>query len=239
MTNTSERLIEKYNTYRRRPTAEDTVAQAMMFKSFHRTMESWLPESKENAILDIACGEGTFLLFLKEMGYSNLFGFDFSPENVEISHRLGLDFVQLQDAFKISTLYPSQSFDTIFLLDFLEHIPKQAAANFLEDVIKKLKPGGVIIIQTPNMGAIQGLYFRYNDLSHEFGLTEKTAVDLLLMNGFELNNIDVKPAWNATTTLGRLREIYTRLLHLLVYLSVDSSRPRIPTKNLLIRGLKL
>jgi 2-polyprenyl-3-methyl-5-hydroxy-6-metoxy-1,4-benzoquinol methylase len=236
MKNTSSQLIEKYNTYRRRPTAEDPVIRAVLFKSFQRTLGLWLPASKDNAILDIACGEGSFLLFLKERGYSNLSGFDFSPENVQICHRLGLEFVQLHDAFDISELYSSQFFDTIFLIDFLEHVPKQAAAGFLEKVTQKLKPGGAIILQTPNMGCIFGNYHRYNDLSHEFGLTEKTIIDLLLISGFDLKQIDIKPAWNATTTIGYLREIYMRVLHTLIYLSEDSSRPRIPTKNLLIRA---
>ena len=221
MKNTSSRLLEKYNSYRRRQTAEYPASRAVMFKSLRRTLGPWLPDANDSAILDIACGEGTLLLFLREAGYTNLFGFDFSPENVQIAHRLDLDFIELQDAFHIRDLYSPQTFDTIFLMDFLEHVPKEMAAPFLEDVTSKLKPGGIIILQTPNMGSIHGVYFRYNDLSHEFGFTESTIVDLLLMVGFDISCIEVKPSWNATTVLGRLREIYLRLLHFFVYLSED------------------
>lgn len=88
------------------------------------------------------------------------------------------------------------------------------------------------------MGSIAGLYNRYYDLSHEFGLTEKTAVDLLLVAGFEPQHLEIRPAWNATTPLGYAREAYLRLLHRLVFLTEGNGRPRIPTKNLLIRAMK-
>lgn len=238
MKHTTDRLLEKYNTYRRRPTAEDPRMREFMFKSFQRTLNPWLPSEKEAAILDIACGEGTLLLFLKESGYQSLHGFDYSPENVKICHHLGLNFVQEHDALDIRKLYPEKKFDLIFLMDFLEHIPKQQVAQFLEDVSKKLKSGSSIIIQTPNMGSLIGVFHRYNDLTHEFALTENTIFDLMLLAGFDLNNIEIRPAWNATTIRGRLREIYLRILHQLVFLAEDSNRPKIPTKNLLVRGIK-
>ncbi|MDQ4024894.1 MAG: hypothetical protein M3217_05305, partial [Actinomycetota bacterium] len=77
-------------------------------------------------------------------------------------------------------------------------------------------------------------YYRYYDLSHEFGLTEKSARDLFMTAGFGDADVEVSPAWNATTLLGYGREAYARLLHYAVFLADDSSRPRIPTKNLLI-----
>ena len=139
MKQTTDRLLEKYNTYRRRPTAEDPRMRETMFKSFQRTLKPWLPSENDAEILDIACGEGTLLLFLKEMGYSKLAGFDFSPENVEITHRLELNFVLQKDARKIQKLYSGKKFDLIFLMDFLEHLPKQDAASFLNDVCRKIE----------------------------------------------------------------------------------------------------
>lgn len=236
MTNTTERLLEKYNSYRRRKTVEDQKDRRIIFTSLERSLGDWLPKEKGCAILDIACGEGSLLLFLQEKGYSDLNGFDFSPENVEICHRLGLDFVQLNNAFFVDELYGEKKFDVIFLFDFLEHVQKERAADFLEKLRKKLNPGGQLIIQTPNMGSLVGLYHRYNDLSHEFALTEKTAIDLLMIAGFSVDKIEIKPSWNAATFKGRIREFYMRMLHKVIFFSEDSSRPTIPTKNLLLRG---
>lgn len=233
---TVERLYARYNTYSRRPTVQDALTRKVIFRAFERTLGPWLPTDRATPILDIGCGEGALLAFLREKGYVNLSGFDLSPENVAICHALGLDFVEQWDALRLAERYPPSSFGVIFVMDVLEHLPKQRAVDFLEQVRRCLQPGGAVIIQTPNMGSILGLYHRYYDLSHEFGLTEKSARDLLMVAGFHNENIEIRPAWNATTLLGYVREIYLSLLHKLVFLAEGANRPKIPTKNLLIRA---
>lgn len=205
---TVERLYARYNTYSRRTTVQDARTRKVIFRAFERTLGPWLPVDCVTPILDIGCGEGALLTFLRERGYINLSGFDLSPENVAICHALGLDFVEQWDALRLAERYPPGSFGVIFVMDVLEHLPKQRAVDFLEQVRQCLKPGGTVIIQTPNMGSILGLYRRYNDLSHEFGLTEKSARDLLMVAGFRNENIEIQPVWNATTLLGYMREIY-------------------------------
>ena len=233
---TVERLYARYNTYTRRPTVQDAQTRQVAFRALERTLGPWLPADRATPILDVGCGEGTLLAFLRERGYTNLAGFDLSPENVAICHALGLDFVELGDALCLAERYLPGSFAVIFVMDVLEHLPKQRAAGFLEQARRCLQPGGAVIIQTPNMGSVFGVYHRYNDLSHEFCLTEKTARDLLMIAGFRNEDIEIRPAWNATTPLGYAREFYLRLLNNFVFIAEGASRPRIPTKNLLIRA---
>ena len=234
---TTERLYERYNSYTRRPVVSDRNKRKRIFGSLQRVLGEVLPSELDAPILDAACGEGALLSFLKEAGYRNLHGFDLSPENVTLCHGLGLHFVDRFDALEVERFKPGFQFETIFALDFLEHVARQKAATLLDFFRRRLRPGGSLIIQTPNLGCLFGGFHRYNDLSHEFGLTEKSAIDLLLVAGFEAGCITVSPAWNATTMLGRLREVYLRHLHRLVYLAEDRSRPQIPTKNLLIRAV--
>ncbi len=233
---TTERLLESYNSYMRRPTVLDRGHRRTIFNSLRRVLKNWLPASPSTAILDLACGEGALLCFLREMGYSNLSGFDISPENTAICHELGLDFVRRADALRLAEMPSLGRYGTIFAMDMLEHLPKQAAASFLERVRGLLGPGGCLILQTPNMGSIAGCLHRYSDLSHEFGLSEKSAMDLLLLAGFPPDRIEIRPAWGATTVLGRLREAYLWLLHQVLWASEGGARPRIPTQNLLIRA---
>ncbi len=238
MKSTSEKVLEKYNTILQRPTVQDANARKVMFKSFERTLGKWLPDNKDAAILDIGCGEGSLLMFLKEKGYQNLSGFDLSEENVSIAHQLSLDFVIRFNALDIVDYMPGKSFDFIFVMDLIEHVPKEFAVDFLSNVLTRLKSGGTMVIQTPNMGSIYGNYHRYNDLTHEFGLTEQSAIDLLSASDLSMDEITIYPAWNATTLLGYGREIYLRILHWLFALGEGATRPKIPTKNLLIRVQK-
>ena len=235
---TSHLLIEKYNTILQRATIRDENTKTIIFRSFQRTIGQFLPADKSARILDIACGEGALLTFLRERGYCHLKGFDLSDENVSICHDLGLEFVVKFDALELEKFSPDEKYDTIFALDILEHLPKEKVVEFLTKVYQLLDPGGYLIIQTPNMGALQGLFIRYNDLTHEFGLTEFSAKSLLIAAGWEKNNISIYAAWNATTFFGYVREFYLRILHRLIFLIEGDQRPRIPTKNLLIVARK-
>ncbi len=125
---TRERLLEEYNTFLQRSTIENSKSKKLMFLSFQRTLKPFLPRNRSVKILDVACGEGALLAFLKEKGYENISGFDISPQNVAICHQLGLISVQQFDALQLSKFRSGQRFDVIFALDILEHIPKQTAA---------------------------------------------------------------------------------------------------------------
>lgn len=232
---TRNRLIKQYNRLSRRPDIANKEIRDVISKSFDRSLGRFLPPNKNSRILDIACGEGAFLLYLLDSGYTHLAGFNLSEENVRICHSLGLNFVDQFDALQLSD-YPGRDFDFIVALDILEHLPKELAAKFVEAARDKLGAQGTLLIQTPNMGSIFSGFSRYNDLSHEFCLTEKSAVDLLMVAGFEQEEISVFPVWNATTRLGYLREFYLRICHKLIYLAEDSARPLIPTKNLMVVG---
>jgi 2-polyprenyl-3-methyl-5-hydroxy-6-metoxy-1,4-benzoquinol methylase len=234
---TRARQIERYHTTTGRPDLADPRVRRLVFRSFQRTVGPWLPPDRRSKILDAACGEGALLAFLRERGYTNLEGFDLSPECVAECHELGLTFVKAWDLLELAD-WPGEGYGVIFLMDIVEHLPKERAAEVLEAARGKLAPGGSLVIQTPNLGSLMGPYLRYHDLTHEFGLTEKSVRDLLALAGFRRERVDVRPAWNAATALGRAREVYLRLLHRLIFLAEDRSRPRIPTKNLLVRAAR-
>lgn len=42
-----------------------------------------LPNEKDTRILDLGCGMGHFLYFLKANGYNNYLGIDFCDENIK------------------------------------------------------------------------------------------------------------------------------------------------------------
>jgi 2-polyprenyl-3-methyl-5-hydroxy-6-metoxy-1,4-benzoquinol methylase len=203
-----------------------------------RSLEPWLPADRETPILDIACGEGALLAFLQEQGYTDLSGFDISPENVEICHRIKLPFVQKGDAFELLGAEDTGRFGLICAIDLIEHIPKEQAAQLIEVIRGQLRANGSVILQTPNAGSLYASHNRYYDLSHHFAVTEKSAIDLMMLGGFQTDEIEVRPHWNAVTSVGRLRELYVSLIHKLIFLGEGNRRPRISTSNLLIRGTR-
>jgi 2-polyprenyl-3-methyl-5-hydroxy-6-metoxy-1,4-benzoquinol methylase len=229
---------QKYNEFNRREPLFDEKTRKITFKSYSRSLGGFLPPKKSASILDVACGEGSLLLYLQSLGYNNLAGFDLSELNVAICHKLRLPFVRQFDALDVEK-YTGTKYDLIFALDLIEHFPHDTVPIFLRSIKKILNKNGMILIQTPNMGSLYGVYHRYNDFSHRSGFTENSVISLLMFSGFENNEIQVFPAWNATTILGYMREKYLSLLHLLFYLGEDRTRPIVPTKNIIVKAINM
>ncbi len=232
MENSRETIIAKYHTHLSR----DDRAAEFTYRSFPRTIGPWLPKSKDAAILDVGCGEGTLLRFLRDRGYTNLAGFDLSDENVGICREQGLPFVERHDALEITSFGgASTPWDCVFCMDLIEHLTQDAALRFLSDVRALLAPEGALILQTPNMAYVCANVVLYGDLTHVNGYTEMSIRSLLSAAGY--SRIEMRPHWYATTWVSRLRECLLRVRHRLHYLPEGSIAPRIQTKNLLVRAM--
>jgi SAM-dependent methyltransferase len=48
-----------------------------------------IPAKQDISILDLGCGYGALIYFLKKAGYTYLKGVDFSQEQVDLAHELG------------------------------------------------------------------------------------------------------------------------------------------------------
>lgn len=234
---TRDAVIARYRSVLDRAGWLDPAQRGAVFGSFARTLAPWLPEDRGAPMLDAACGEGSLLAFLAGRGYTSVSGFDLSPENVALCREHGLAQVRQHDLMDLDRFEPGRRYRIIFLLDILEHLSKRDAVPVLRACRERLAPGGAVVAQTPNLGSVLGTFVRHSDLTHEWGMTETSAADLFVAAGFRRDAVEVRPAWAATTALGRLREWYLRLVHRLVFLSAGAERPRIATKNLLVRGV--
>lgn len=155
------------------------------FAQFAYNYRRFFPDAREARILDIGIGRGEMLSCMKSWGYTDYHGIDISPETVAFCKELGLRCEVVEDT--VVWLDNHQGvFDVITLLDVLEHIKKDETVMFLTALKRALKPGGVLIIQTPNLQAPDGQLHRYNDFTHEFGYTEPSLKQVLVAAGFSI-----------------------------------------------------
>ncbi len=99
-------------------------------------------------ILDIGCGTGETLTFLKTLfPNAELYGVDTSDDSVSYSQKRGHKNVVSADANKLP--YKHGKFDVVHFLDVLEHIEDDAKA--LLEAKRVLSEGGKIIITSPAM----------------------------------------------------------------------------------------
>ena len=140
-------------------------------------------QDKKATILDLGCGCGHFLYFLKHAGYENFSAIDISKSQVDYCKDKIDKRVECVDGFK--HLEENKAFyDVIVLNDVLEHIPKDKIAFFAGLIFASLRVGGRVLVTTPNLGNPYSVACRYCDITHTIGLTEKSFRQLFLGAGF-------------------------------------------------------
>lgn len=194
-----------------------------------------LPDDRNAAILDVGCGTGHFLYYLKKRGHKNFLGIDISPQQVEFCKKNLSVNVELADA--ISFLKGKEGKYTVVVAhDVLEHVPKEDVFTFLELIYGALKREGIFIIRVPNMSNPFSLDSRYRDFTHETGFTEKSLYQILSNVGFrgiEISSTIIRK----DSFRKRVRRALVDLLHKCIrflYYIQDFSVPENLGKNLIV-----
>jgi cyclopropane fatty-acyl-phospholipid synthase-like methyltransferase len=148
-----------------------------------RVYSKLLPQNKEANILDVGCGAGHFLYYLEQKGYTNYYGIDISPEQMEFVKNNITERVEVADVFDFLKMKSNQ-FDAIIANDIIEHIPRDQTLHFLNLVYSSLKLKGRCMLKTVNMNAPFPAELRYIDFTHETGFTEISLAQILKIANF-------------------------------------------------------
>lgn len=113
----------------------------------HNVVEQLVLEEKEHQhILDIPCGEGAFVKRLQD-------------RKITVSAADCQNIMKCQGApFKVADMnkdlpYSDNTFDGVVCIDGLEHIERQF--DFIRECRRVVKPGGFLIISTPNISSLR------------------------------------------------------------------------------------
>src|SRR3989339_159859 len=85
-----------------------------------------LPKDKSLPVLEIGCGDGSFLYFLKKSGYTDIHGIDISSQQIELCRRHVTDKVECADALDFLK-GKENCYAMVVAHDMLEHIVKERA----------------------------------------------------------------------------------------------------------------
>lgn len=141
--------------------------------------------SADIPILELGCGRGYMLEYLRNKGFNNLKGIDISEEQIKISRQKGFD-VRVADVHDYLNRNEDK-FKVIIALDFVEHFSKDELIPLFEKIFNKLDDGGIFIFHTPNGQSVLSTSLIYGDLTHLTIFTPSSALQLLKLVGF--NNI--------------------------------------------------
>ncbi|MBF0380660.1 MAG: class I SAM-dependent methyltransferase [Magnetococcales bacterium] len=128
-------------------------------------------------ILDIGCGRGEFLRGFMLCGLQG-FGVDRSTAAQQLCPDAQLAVADIENA---KLPYEDNFFDVVFSKSVIEHF--YYPDNFMQEIFRVLKPGGLVITMCPDWEANMRIYFE--DYTHRTPFTITSLRDIQLINGFE------------------------------------------------------
>jgi 2-polyprenyl-3-methyl-5-hydroxy-6-metoxy-1,4-benzoquinol methylase len=159
---------------------------------FEKRIAIIVPFIKDGKILDIGCGSGGFLNWMKSYGW-HTYGCDINDTACERARTRGLDIFwgQLEEA-----KYPDKFFDVITMNDVLEHIP--SPSRVLCECYRILKEDGLLIVNLPNFDCFdrkifQGNWYHLDAPRHLYHFSVSTLKWMLGKNGFHIEKYKFKP----------------------------------------------
>jgi len=115
---------------------------------------------KDGPVVDLGCGEGALLLWLKEHGRDRVLGVESNQELCRLAESWGVPLVRsdLLEYLRGNGHVPA----VYFYLDVVEHLPLEVN----EQVFRSLPVGSRLIVQTPNTNSLLGHQYYLQVPSH-------------------------------------------------------------------------
>ncbi len=150
-----------------------------------RRLEVYLPllEKTEGEILDLGCGRGEWLSLLKDRGFKAK-GVDLNSAAISLCKEKGLDVVEA-DALEYLRSLRDESLGAVSGFHIIEHLDFELFIKILDEIVRVLKKGGVVIFETPNPLNIRvGSLDFYLDPSHKNPLHPESTSFFMEARGF-------------------------------------------------------
>lgn len=116
-------------------------------------------------VLDLGCGDGILLSLLKEAGETGT-GVDLDPAAVDAGRARGFDITR-SDVLDFMGGAGAGMYGAVVASHVLEHLPPSRVPGILADCARILRPGGLLVLLTPNprnIGVITRTF--WGDLGH-------------------------------------------------------------------------
>ncbi len=141
-------------------------------------------------ILDIACGRGEMLHVVNDLGLQAI-GIDLNDDQIAYCRSKSLE-VYKSDALGFIKSRGTASLAAITTTHFVEHLEFDYLVQTLRESFRALRPGGGIIIETPNpLNLVVSTVQFYMDPSHRNPIPMNLMQLLLEKIGFEVTPIDL------------------------------------------------
>jgi len=173
---------------------DELLKQRRFIEYKTRFIEPFFSKNTSIRIADLGCGYGLFLDACRRLGYENSEGVELVDSFADYASReLQLQNITHGDLITYLESKSDASFDVITAFNIIEHIKKEKVQSLLDLIQKKIKSGGLFILEVPNADSPLGIHTYFSDLTHEFAYSRKLGVTLLRLAGFDDIKISYQP----------------------------------------------
>lgn len=117
----------------------------LTFTSYHRMFTDFVAQRathwRNKIVLDVGCGTGRLSMFFAE--HNRVTGVDIQNNNT--AAHANFTFIE-SDAEALP--FPAQHFDVVVTFDVIEHVEHELP--FMQEIYRVLRPGGEVLLGTPN-----------------------------------------------------------------------------------------
>ena len=179
-------------------------------KGFEKKLSSLLSGPKDKKLLDLGCGCGFLVYFLKRKGFKDVTGIDLNEKLISIAKsRVDAQFIVgngIEHLRKHGLRY-----DIVFLWNVLEHISKEQIIDSLKVLHASLSDNGFMVIRTPNMTNLMSQGNFCDDFTHRSGFTEQSIEQVARQAGF--SHIEMLNQFRMQNLKGKLKSIVNAIVH--------------------------
>lgn len=134
--------------YQHRALHQGPPVQRMWHEAKLELAKTLIPPASAETILDAGCGSGVVSAFLAQLG-AHVVGVDANRKAISFAERT---FGSARLSFVASSIFAfrQSGFNTIVCFEFIEHFPEVEAEALLLHLRSLAKPGGRLLLTTPN-----------------------------------------------------------------------------------------
>ena len=151
----------EYGYPQERPGLAAKIGACLFYVWYRRNLNCdmdvrFLPYVAEGKLLDVGCGSGGWIEFMKRQGW-DVSGIDIDEKAVDAARKRGLDVASGNFP---EAKYPEAGFDAVTMSHVIEHLHN--VDEYLKECKRILKPNGKLVLITPNNESFGFWYFKTN-----------------------------------------------------------------------------
>lgn len=161
--------------------SRDEIKQRL--KSYLPFLKEGVPGQEQSMILDIGCGRGEWLELLRD-AQLNAKGIDLNQIMVDQCREKGLAATEA-DALAYLMDVGQNSLGAVTAFHLIEHLELGTLVNVINEIMRVLRPGGLVLFETPNPENIAvGACNFYADPTHRNPIFPPTIQFIIEQRGF-------------------------------------------------------